>query len=58
MKITLGTFLENWGLKLLALILAIVVYYAVKDSLRYPGQSNNKSKSSFINGAAPDARTK
>ncbi len=55
MKINLQKLISNWGLKILALVLAIVVYYAIKDSIRQSGQSSN---SSFIKGATPNARIK
>jgi len=31
---TPGFLVRNWGLKLLALSLAIIIYYAVRDSIR------------------------
>jgi hypothetical protein len=34
---------ENWGLKLLALILAIVTYHALKDSpVKHDSQKNDR----------------
>ena len=33
MKSFIGFFTSNFGLKVLALVLAIIVYYAVRDSL-------------------------
>lgn len=33
----------SWGLKLLALILAIVIYYALKDGTNRSGQNNDRS---------------
>ncbi len=33
----------NWGLKLLALILAIVIYYALKDGTYRSGQNNDRT---------------
>ena len=33
----------NWGLKLLALILAIVIYHALKDGTGRPEQNHDRS---------------
>lgn len=42
----------NWGLKILALILAIVIYFAMKDALRdTPALSNNPMKGTVSNEA-------
>ena len=34
MKYLISFFTSNWGLKILALILALVVFYSMKDSSR------------------------
>ncbi len=36
MKNFLALFTRNWGLKLLALVLALVVFYGVRGSIRGP----------------------
>ena len=36
MKRLLAVFTRNWSLKLLALVLALVVFYVVRGSLRSP----------------------
>ena len=33
MKTLIGLFRRNWGLKLLALVLALVIYYSMRDSI-------------------------
>lgn len=40
MKLPLIT--DNWGLKVLALILAIVTYYALKQAPSHPGDNDDK----------------
>lgn len=47
MKKFFAAFTHNWGLKLLALVLAVVTYYSIKDSIRSPQTSNN-----FLKGNA------
>jgi hypothetical protein len=44
----------NWGLKILALILAIVIYFAMKDALRDTSFRNTPSfmKGNLTNDAA------
>ncbi len=42
---------KNWGLKLLALVLAIVIYYAMRDTLR------DSPQSLIIRGGPADAAT-
>ena len=34
MKAVLDMFRRNWGLKLLALVLAVVVYYSMRDEMK------------------------
>jgi hypothetical protein len=34
MNTFISLFTRNWGLKLLALVLALVVYYSMRDSIR------------------------
>lgn len=54
MKAFFSFFTRNWGLKLLSLILAIVVFYAVRDSIHSSrGHGNTPS---FMKGPA-DAAT-
>ena len=48
MKSFLNLFKRNWGLKILALILSLVVYYSMRDSAK----SNNISNTSFLKGAS------
>ena len=33
----------NWGLKLLALVLAIVIYHALKDKTVHPERNNDRN---------------
>ena len=37
MKAFIDFFRRNWGLKLLALVLAIVVYYSMRDEIKKTG---------------------
>ena len=48
MKAFINLFRRNWGLKLLALILSIVVYYTTRDSVKNENTSNN----TFLKGAS------
>lgn len=47
MNTFLNLFRRNWGLKLLALILSLVVYYSMRDSA-----NNNVTRNPFLKGAA------
>lgn len=47
MKSILNLFRRNWGLKLLALILSLVVYYTMRNSA-----NNNVTHNPFLKGAA------
>ena len=49
MKAILNIFRHNWGLKLLALVLAIVVYYSMRDELK---KSNGAQTPRFMKGPA------
>ena len=44
----LNLFRRNWGLKLLALVLSLVVYYSMRDSANSGKVSNNP----FLKGAS------
>ena len=46
----LDLFRRNWGLKLLALILSLVIYYSMRDSA---GSDDTSSNNPFLKGA-PD----
>ena len=53
MKYFLSFFTSNWGLKILALILAIAVYYSMRDSIRAErGPRASHSSQTFMKGAA------
>jgi len=39
----LGLFTRNWGLKLLALVLAIVIYHSLKPAEGTHGKTNDRS---------------
>lgn len=54
MKAFLDLFRRNWGLKLLALILSLVVYYSMRDSANNGNVSNNP----FLKGAANGGNSK
>ena len=41
MRAFLNIFRRNWGLKLLALVLALVIYYSMRDASGKPGVSQN-----------------
>lgn len=49
----LNLFRRNWGLKLLALILSLVVYYSMRDSA-----NDNASHNRFLKGAANGGNSK
>lgn len=58
MKNNLSIFTHNWGTKLIALILAIVVFYWVRSSIRGSGNAGSPAHS-FMKGssnAASDIR--
>ena len=44
MTALLNLFRRNWGLKLLALILSLVVYYSMRDS----AQNDNATRNPFL----------
>ena len=48
MNALLNLFRRNWGLKVLALILSLVVYYSMRDS----ASGDNVSHNPFLKGAA------
>lgn len=48
MNAFLDLFRRNWGLKLLAFILSLVVYYSMRDSTN----NDNISHNPFLKGAA------
>lgn len=48
MKLFLDIFRRNWGLKLLALILSLVIYYSMRDSADGQHVTNNP----FLKGAS------
>jgi hypothetical protein len=48
MNAVLNLFRRNWGLKLLALILSLVVYYSMRNS----AENDNVSHNPFLKGAA------
>ena len=48
MNAFLNLFRRNWGLKLLALILSLVVYYSMRDS----ANNDNATRNPFLKGAA------
>jgi len=56
MKSFFRLFTHNWGLKLLALALALITYLSIKDSLRTRGASNVFLKGSVTDGQAPIPR--
>lgn len=56
MKDFFSIFTRNWGLKLLSLILAIVVFYAVRDSLASSRWHGNTP--SFMKGPADAAHAR
>jgi hypothetical protein len=47
MKSILNLFRRNWGLKLLALILSLVVYYTMRNSA-----NDNVTNNPFLKGAS------
>ncbi|MBR4652086.1 MAG: hypothetical protein IKO72_01885 [Kiritimatiellae bacterium] len=47
MKGLLAFFTSNWGLKILALLLALIVYYSLKDSSR---MARGPASPSFLKG--------
>ena len=42
MKRLIAFFTSNWGLKILALILALVVFYSMKETSRSNAQDNDR----------------
>ena len=50
MRGIIAFFTSNWGLKVLALILAIVVYYSMKES-PHGGHGKNGSPTLILKGA-------
>ena len=49
----LNLFRRNWGLKLLALIFSLVVYYSMRDSA-----NSNVSHNPFLKGASTGGSSK
>ena len=54
MNAFLNLFRRNWGLKLLALILSLVIYYSMRDS----ENSSNVTRNPFLKGAANGGNSK
>jgi hypothetical protein len=54
MNAFLNLFRRNWGLKLLALILSLVVYYSMRDSAGNSNVTNNP----FLKGASNGGNSK
>ncbi len=52
MKTLLAMFSDNWGLKILALVLAIVVYYSMKDDVRANPPDSRSNSKLFLGGPA------
>ena len=48
MRAVLDLFRRNWGLKLLALALALVIYYSMRDSM---GNDSRIPRNPFLKGA-------
>ena len=48
MKALLNLFRRNWGLKILALALALVIYYSMRDSM---GKDSRIPQNPFLKGA-------
>ncbi len=38
----IGLFTRNWGLKLIALLLAILIYHALKPTSQHPSQHHDR----------------
>jgi len=47
MKAVVRFFSHNWSLKLLALVLALIVYYSMRESIRSSGGTSISPKGSF-----------
>ena len=54
MRIILDLFRRNWGLKLLALALALVIYYSMRDSM---GKDSRMPQNPFLKGATDGGNT-
>jgi hypothetical protein len=54
MNAFLNLFRRNWGLKILALILSLVVYYSIRNSASNDNVSNNP----FLKGASNGGNNK
>lgn len=52
MKKLLAIFTSNWGLKILALVLAVVVYYSMKETTRSNRHGNRPNTPIFLKGPA------
>lgn len=50
----LNLFRRNWGLKILALVLSLVVYYSMRDS----ANGDNVSHNQFLKGATNGGNSK
>lgn len=53
MKAILNLFRRNWGLKLLALALALVIYYSMRDSMG----NSRIPQNPFLKGATDGGNT-
>ena len=49
MKAFINLFRRNWGLKLLALVLAIIVYYSMRGEMKNP---SHREAANILKGAA------
>jgi len=56
MKALFRMFTRNWGLKLLALALALVVYYSIRESIRSSGFSATDSMKGTFNDRPQNAK--
>ena len=54
MNALLNLFRRNWGLKVLALILSLVVYYSMRDS----ANNDNVTRNPFLKGSANGGNSK
>lgn len=54
MNVFLNLFRRNWGLKILALILSLVVYYSMRNS----ADNGNVSHNPFLKGSANGGNSK
>ena len=54
MKTLLNLFRRNWGLKLIALVLSLVIYYSMRNSAKTGGIPQNP----FLKGSADGGNSK